>query len=433
MVVRVNVKARELIEISKQQEEGMTKLTQTHASRRWITTAAFAALLALAAPAAHAQAKKPIKIGILAPYSGVFALFGPKVIEEPIRLYLKEHNNQIAGNPVEVVVVDDQSKPDGSVEKAKELVESHKVDVIIGLVNSAGALAVRDYLDQKQVLTIITVAGAKEMTQSRKSSSIFRVSFANGQTEAAGAVLAKVNGLQTMAAIGADYVAGHQLLEPLIKNFETLGGKVPKTLWHPLGTADFSPYLTELKQLSGQVQAVSPMMFGADATRFFNQYKEFGIRIPIYAFGDVTEQTLFLDSVGEAAIGTTTYWTYSPYLDNPANNAFRAAFRKTYNRLPGAFSMHAYAAMQFLDAAVAKGGGNMTDGKAVREAMETVKIDSPAGPLFFDKDHGVVFNVYLNEVRKGPDGIVAQIPRGPMVTNVDQHQTLEQAQKNLKQ
>jgi branched-chain amino acid transport system substrate-binding protein len=390
------------------------------------------ALLLLPAGVADAQTGKKIKIGILAPYSGVFALFGPKVIEDPIRLYLQEHGNKIAGTQVELVTVDDQSKPDVTLEKAKELVENQKVDAIIGLVHSAGALAVRDYLDQKKVLTIITVAGAKEMTQSRKSDSIFRVSFANGQTEAAGAVMARLAGLKSMAAIGADYVAGHQLLEPLIKHFETLGGKVPKTLWHPLSTADFSPYLTEIKALSGQVDAVSPMMFGADATRFFNQYKEFGIKTPIYAFGDVTEQTLFLDIVGDAAIGTKTYWTYSPYLDNPENNRFRAAYRKVYNRLPGGFSMHAYAAMQFLDASVTKAGGDVSNGKAVREAMETVKIDSPAGPLFFDKDHGVVFNVYLLEVRKGPDGIVAQVPLGPMIANVDQHQSLEQAQKNLK-
>jgi branched-chain amino acid transport system substrate-binding protein len=142
---------------------------------------------------------------------------------------------------------------------------------------------------------------------------------------------------------------------------------------------------------------------------------------------------LFLDIVRDAAIGTKTYWTYSPYLDNPENNRFRAAYRKTYNRLPGGFSMHAYAAMQFLDAAATKAGGDIGNGKAVREAMETVKIESPAGPLFFDEDHGVVFNVYLLEVRKGPDGIVAQVPLGPTITNVDQHQTLEQAQKNLKQ
>jgi branched-chain amino acid transport system substrate-binding protein len=392
--------------------------------------AAAALGLALTTGTAVAQ-EKPIKIGILAPYSGVFAQFGPKVIEEPIRLYINERGGKIAGRPVVIVTADDQSKPDVELEKAKELVENQKVDVIIGIVNSAGALAIRDYIDEKKVLTIITVAGAKEMTQSRKSDSIFRVSFANGQTEAAGAVLARLIGLKTMAAIGADYVAGHQLLEPLIKHFETEGGKVVKTLWHPLGTADFSSYLTQIKDVSGQIEAVSPMMFGADALRFFNQYREFGIRTPIYAFGDVTEQTLFLDIVKDRAIGTKTYWTYSPYLDNPANNTFRAAFRKAYNRLPGGFSMQAYAAMQFLEAAVTK-AGSAADGKAIREAMETVKIDSPAGPLYFDKDHGVVFNVYLCEIRKGPDDIVAQIPLGPVVTDVDQHQTVEQAKKNLK-
>ena len=401
------------------------------AAKGMAMASAFALLLA-AGPAPAQDNSKPIKVGILAPYSGVFALFGPKVIEEPIRLYIKEHGGKIAGRNVEVVTADDQSKPDVELDKAKELVENQKVDVIIGIVNSAGALAVRDYLQEKKVLTIITVAGAKEITQSRKSDSIFRVSFANGQTEAAGAVLAEVAGIKSMAAIGADYVAGHQLLEPLIRNFEAGGGKVVKTLWHPLGTADYSSYLTEIKAVAGQVQAVSPMMFGADAVRFFNQYREFGIKVPIYAFGDVTEQTLFLDQVGEAAVGTKTYWTYSPYLDNPANNAFRVAYRKAFNRLPGAFSMQAFAAMQFLDAAVTKAGGDISNGKAVREALENVRIASPAGPLYFDKDHGVVFNVYLNEVRKGPDGIVAQIPLGPVVTDVDQYQTLEQAQKHLK-
>lgn len=390
------------------------------------------ALAAAVSSASRAQETKPIKIGILAPYSGVFALFGPKVIEDPIRLYLKERGNKIAGRAVEIVIADDQSKPDVELEKAKELVENQKVDAIIGIVNSAGALAIRDYIDQKKVLTIITVAGAREMTQSRKSDTIFRVSFANGQTEAAGAVLANHAGITSMAAIGADYVAGHQLLEPLLKNFESLGGKVVKTLWHPLGTADFSPYLTELKSVSNQVQAVSPMMFGADAVRFFNQYREFGVRSPIYAFGDVTEQTLFLDQVGEAAIGTKTYWTYVPYLDNPANKTFREAFRKAYNRLPGGFSMQAYAAMQFFDAAATKLGGDLSNGKALREAMEAAKIESPAGPLYFDKDHGVVFNVYLAEIRKGPDGIVAQMPLGPVVTDVDQHQTVEQAKQKLK-
>ena len=391
--------------------------------------AAAASLLATL-PAA-AQDAKPIKIGILAPYTGVFATFGPKTIEAPVRLWLEMNGNKIAGHPAEVVIADDQSKANVEIEKARELIESQKVDVIIGLVNSAGALAARDYLDKQKVITLITVAGAKELTQDKKSDAIFRLSWANGQTEPAGAVLAKVAGLKSMVGIGADYVAARQLLEPLIADFKNLGGTVPMALWSPLGTADFSSYLAQLKEVASKVDAVSPMLFGADGVRFYNQYREFGIKTPIYAFGDVTEQTVFLDQVGEAAIGTKTYWNYSPYLDNPVNNKFRDAYKKAYNRLPGAFSFHSWAAMQFLEAAVKKANGNIKDFDAVKKALETTTIDSPAGPLSFDKDHNVVHNIYLNEIKKGPDGIVAQIPLGPMITNVSQSQTLAEAQKNL--
>ena len=152
----------------------------------------------------------------------------------------------------------------------------------------------------------------------------------------------------------------------------------------------------------------------------------------MYAFGDTTEQTIFLDQVGEAAIGTKSYWLYSPYLENKENEAFRASFRKTYNRLPGTFSMLSYAVMEFLEGAVAKSGGDYGDGSGVRKALETLTIQAPSGPLFFDKDHQAVHNVYLTEIRKGPDGIVAQIPMGPYVANVGQYQTLEEAQQNLK-
>ncbi|MGC1356010.1 MAG: ABC transporter substrate-binding protein, partial [Xanthobacteraceae bacterium] len=124
----------------------------------------FAAVLSLAAALgagaypAGAQDKEPIKIGILGPFTGVFAVYGLKTIEQPVRLYLQEHSNKIAGRPVEVVVADDQGKPNVEIEKARDLIENQKVNVIIGLVNSAAALAVRDYLDKQKVLTLVTVA-----------------------------------------------------------------------------------------------------------------------------------------------------------------------------------------------------------------------------------------------------------------------------------
>jgi branched-chain amino acid transport system substrate-binding protein len=396
-----------------------------------IVVVASSLLACLGAPAGAQASGKPIKIGLLGSYTGNFGSYGPKLIEAPVRLFLREHGNKIAGREVELAIVDDQSKPDVMIEKARDLIENQKVDVIVGVVNSSGALAVRDYLARQKVVTLITVAAVQEMTQSRKSDPVFRVSFASGQMEAAGAVLAKMLGIKSMVGIGADYVAPRQLLGALLDNFKKLGGTTPLVLWSPLGTADYSPYLTQIKNVVDQTDAVSPMLFGPDGPRFFNQYLEFGMKKPLYVFGNVTEQTVFLDQVGDAAIGAKTYWHYSPYLDNPVNNAFRTAYRKAYNRLPGGFSMQAYAAMQFLDAAVTKINGDINNFDALKKALETTTIESPAGPLFFDADHNVTYTVYLNEVKKGPDGIVAQIPLGPMVTNVGQYQTIEEAQKNL--
>lgn len=400
--------------------------------RRWTeVTVATAAMLAGAATLASAQSDKPIRIGLLGSYTGVFAAYGPKTIEAPARLYLQEHGNRIGGRPVEIFVTDDQSKPNVEIEKARELIENQKVDVLIGIVNSGAGLAVRDYLDKQKIPTFITVAGARELTQSRKSDSIYRVGWANGQDEAAGAVLGRLAGLKSMAGIGADYVAAHQLLEPLMENFQRLGGKAPMTLWSPFGTADFSSYLAQLSTVTDQVDAISPMLFGADGLRFFEQYQEFGATKLLYVFGDVVEQTIFLDQVGAKALGTKAYWSYTPYLDNPENTAFRAAFLKTYKRLPGAFSFHTWASMQFLDAAVTKVNGNINDFNGMKAALESLRIHTPGGELYFDKDHAVVHNVYLTEVRKGPDGFYSQFPLGPVVTNVNQYQNLEEAQRNL--
>ena len=154
--------------------------------------------------------------------------------------------------------------------------------------------------------------------------------------------------------------------------------------------------------------------------------------MPLYTNGDVTEQSIFLDNVQDAAIGTKTFWNYSPYLDNPVNNKFREGYLAKYKRLPGAFSFHSYSSMLFLDKAVAAIKGKAAPrGDTLADALAKTQIDSPAGQLSFDKGHGLIMSIYLNEIKKGPDGIVAQMPVGPKVTEVHQGMTYEEAKANF--
>ncbi|MQA81645.1 MAG: ABC transporter substrate-binding protein [Streptosporangiales bacterium] len=402
--------------------------------RRFRLSAAIGALLALVAVTAcqggGGPADDAVKIGILAPETGVFAAYGPKVIRDPINLWLSSNGNKIDGRPVEVVKADTKSTPQGALRAARQLVERDDVDVAIGLVNSAAALAVRNYLDQNKVVTLVTVAGAEELTQEQKSKYIFRVGFANSQFHGSGAVIAQKAGVKSIAAIADDYVAPRQLLDPFLRDAKELGITVKKAVYAPFPTTDYGPYLSQLRSVSGDVQAIAPMMFGADGVAFFTQYKQAGFDIPLYTFGDVTEQTIFLDQVKENAIGSETYWSYSPWLDTKANNSFREAYVKKYKRLPGAFSMQSYAAMQFLHAGVAKAGEEFGESDSLVSALEGVTVDSPGGKLTFDEGHGVNWNVYLNKVVKGPDGRVTQIPTGPWIESQPQRSSIKQALDN---
>jgi branched-chain amino acid transport system substrate-binding protein len=101
---------------------------------------------AVVTPATFGAAQPPpVKIGLLLPYTGVFALYGP-AMTTAIELYLKQTGEQVAGRPIQLVREDTESKPDVGLTKVRKLVERDRVNFIIGPVSSAVALAIRDYI-----------------------------------------------------------------------------------------------------------------------------------------------------------------------------------------------------------------------------------------------------------------------------------------------
>ena len=348
-----------------------------------------------------ASAAEPIKIGFMAPYVGVFATFGAD-LRDGFKMCLDEYGNKVAGRDIVFLNEETEGKPEVGLVKARKLVEKDQVQILAGIISSAVAYAIRDYVNEKKVPLMIANAGAKELTQGQKSPYIFRASFCNGQQDRAGAWYAYSNmGARKVVMIGSDYAAGHEKGDGFSKVFKYMGGEVVAEIWPPLGTSDFAPYLAKLAPYVGKVDRVWAFFTGSDAVQFINQYAEYGLKdkLKLICEEGVTDE-VNLPSQGDNAMGIESYARYCFSYDSPENKRFVAAYRKKYNRDPGSLSDGGYVSAKFIMKALEAVKGNVEDKDAFLKALKTVKFEAPRGPVYLDNDQNVVDNAFIERVEK---------------------------------
>ncbi len=348
-----------------------------------------------------ASAAEPIKIGFMAPYVGVFATFGAD-LRDGFKMCLDEYGNKVAGRDIVFLNEETEGKPEVGLTKARKLVEKDQVQILAGIISSAVAYAIRDYVNEKKVPLMIANAGAKGLTQEQKSPYIFRASFCNGQQVRAGAWYAYSKmGARKVVMIGSDYAAGHEKGDGFAKVFKYMGGQVVADMWPPLGTSDFAPYLAKLGSYAGKVDRVWAFFTGSDAVQFINQYAEYGLKdkLKLICEEGVTDE-INLPSQGDNVMGVESYARYCFSYDSPENKRFVAAYRKKYNRDPGALSDGGYVAAKFVMKALEAVKGNIEDKDAFLKALKAVKFEAPRGPVFLDKDQNVVDNAFIERVEK---------------------------------
>jgi branched-chain amino acid transport system substrate-binding protein len=372
---------------------------------------------------------EPFRLGVLASYKGAFSVVGPDIIEPVVRLYLDQHDGELGGRPVEVFVADGETSPEAYVTRARELVEEDQVDAIIGIDHSGGLLAIRDYLEENQIPTITTVAAIRSITNEAQSDFIYRSAYGEGQVEPVGAVLAYDSlDYRNVAVLASDYAAPTGIADRFIESFEELGGTIATYEKPALGASDFAPYLAKI-QTTSDIDAVVPVIFGADAAKFAEQYRSLGIDLPILTVDNFVEQTMALDSWGEQAIGVQTFSMYSLQNETPENEQFVQAYFDELGRLPGFISATTYTGMQILDEALSAAGPE-ADPAAVAAAIGEVSVSSPLGDVSFDDRNALIHDVFLNEVQETDRGIV-QVSLGPVVRQVTQDVTVEDARAAL--
>src|SRR5581483_3292686 len=242
--------------------------------------------------AAHAQSG-PIRIGLLAPLTGVVAAGGKEMVDG-FNLFWTRHGRKIAGRDIEVIIEDDASNPDTALQKARRLVEQRNVHMLIGDLLANTGLAVAEYVKGNGTPYFIPIMAAADLTQRKRIPNVIRIAgYAASQMPRPLADYAyhKLN-YRKVVTISQDYTFGYEQCGGFCQVFSDLGGQVLQQFWQPLNTADFSPYLAQIQDL--KPDAVYAMETGADANRFIQQYANFGLKgkIPMLGAMNLTDQSV---------------------------------------------------------------------------------------------------------------------------------------------
>jgi branched-chain amino acid transport system substrate-binding protein len=352
-----------------------------------------------------------VKIGVVLPYSGVYAELGNS-ITQAMELVFARENWTVAGRKIEMIKEDDEMAVPTGVRKTEKLIDSDKVDILTGPVHSGILMAMRDKVHNSKTILIVSNAGADAISRTRCSKWIFRTSFSNWQPcQPMGAWVAeKVS--KDVFQIAPNYQAGKDMMEAFRETFHPAGGKVVGEEYPKLGETDYAPYLTKIKQ-SG-AKAVFAFFSGTDAVNFVKQYDEFGLKpaIKLTGPGFLTEPDV-LPAQGKTALGTITGHFYTPQLDNPVNQRFVKEFRDKYKgKTPDGFACQGYDTAEVIVRALKAVNGNTQDKDKLVVAIAETEFDSPRGRFRFDpQTHNVIQPfIYIREVRDVPGVGLANVP-----------------------
>lgn len=356
-----------------------------------------AAALALASPA---SAGDTIKIGFVSTFSGPTAVIGNDM-RNSFELALDHLGRKMDGKPVEVIYEDDGQKPDVGKQKTEKLVQSDKVDFIVGYIWSNVLLASLKTAVDSQTFLISANAGPSQLAGELCSPYVFSTSWQNDQTPAAVGLYMNANGVKSVFLIGPNYAAGKDMLAGLKSTFKGEIKGEEYTVWP--SQLDFSAELSKAR--ASGAESIFVFYPGAAGVQFLNQYAQAGLKstMPLYTAFTVDELSLPLQK--ENALGVPGAQEWVNDLPNEQNKRFVADYRKKYPGLrPTYYGAQAYDAAQLINSAVVAVKGDTSKKDAMKAEMEKANFKSVRGSFKYGNNHIPIQNFYLQDVVKGPGG-----------------------------
>jgi len=356
------------------------------------------AILALAMGPAAAQ-QKSVKIGFISTFSGPTAVIGNDM-RNSFELALDHLGRKIGGLAVEVIYEDDTQKPDIGKQKTDKLIESDKVDFIVGYIWSNVLLAsLKSAVDSKTFL-IDSNAGPSQLAGELCSPYVFSTSWQNDQTPAAIGLYMNQKGVKTVFLIGPNYAAGKDMLAGVKSTFKGRVIGEEYTKWPD--QLDFSAELSKARE--AKPDAIFVFYPGAAGVQFLTQYAQAGMKgqIPLYTAFTIDE--LALPRMKDLALGVPGAQEWVNDLPNEANKKFVTDYKAKYKSSPSFYGAQTYDAAMLINSAVTATKGNLADKEALRKAFEKADFKSVRGAFKYGNNHIPIQNFYLQDVVKDGEG-----------------------------
>ncbi|WP_441260258.1 ABC transporter substrate-binding protein [Bradyrhizobium sp. 521_C7_N1_3] len=361
-----------------------------------ITFAAAALLLGTAVSPSLAQEK--IKLGVVVTLSGPAAALGQQV-RDGFALAVKDLGGKMGGRDVEVIVADDELKPDAAVTKVKGLLERDKVDFVVGPIFSNILQAIHRPITESKTFLISPNAGPSTFAGKDCNPFFYVTSYQNDQVHEILGKVAQDRGYKRMYLMVPNYQAGKDSVAGFKLDYK---GEIVEESYMPLNTLDFQPELSKLS--SQKPDALFTFMPGGLGVNLVKQYRQAGLAdsIPVLSAFTVDESTL--PAQQDAAVGMFGGANWAPNLDNPQNKKFVAAYEAAYNIVPGTYAFQAYDAAMLIDSAVKAVKGDLSNKDAVGAALKKADFTSLRGAFKFNTNGYPIQDFYLTKVAKRADG-----------------------------
>ena len=368
-----------------------------------LRTAVAAGLAALTLSTPLLASDEPVKVGVMLPFSGVYAALGDAT-RNGLKMALQEHASELHGRKIEFIEIDTEARPERAPEIASSLLDRSKADFIIGPVHSGVAMGMLKVLRGKDTVMIVPNAGAGPVTGPLCSPNVFRTSFSSWQPSYPMGKVALDKGYKNVVTMSWNYGMGRESLDAFEESFTAGGGTITKQILVPFPQTEFQSHLSEIASL--KPDAVFVFFAGGGAVKFVKDYDALGLKgkIPLLGSGFLTEGTL--EAQGPSAEGVLTTLHYADSLDTEQNNQFRASYKAQFGKSSDIYAVQGYDTGLLIVNAINQLKGDISDQDALIKAMATTTIHSPRGDFTFSKAHNPVQNIYLRSVENGENTVV---------------------------